>query len=600
MCIRLILVAIVSLMMSTNLGHAEKFQIPKEMDEFLTLKEIPDELFEDNLYVGWMGFGYPDDDWQTIYKGFFKKNDDIFNHLMAQGDTVAHHVADYMKKSLVSVLDSSVIPFSDVFDEYEILLLSYQVVKSKEFHVFIQAPLNNERYVGADSYFTCAKYRNINCIQQIRDRKDYIQSTILDNQELLNRFRKLTAESKFNYALYFNDLRASGVMMPQASMSRIYQLNLAESIMQLLNGDISEGLNNLVLARRWLDLTYNQDSRPTVFQFIMNILYTQYLDQAIDAILDAGLLSDYLDDPRVMYIVRLYSDDVGTALNTALLWEISQKFKSRAYPYVKVYVQNSRDLQLSDEEELIALNFFKTKGMLLPIGLFTRYQNLIGSVESIRGEKLNELEKIIGKILGENFDRPWMNTPTFLEGSGIFERHEQWYANFFFSLNATPKSVLRYLNIKFPSTEYYVDYFKLINIIDAHKEEHLTERRLDELLRSQLSPKHFERAKRFTPYDSFDVYWIRLYEQQNYHKLIYLKYLVMKNQMNVKEIQTFLASVGNLANNTISHQPYHFDSNNMTLSTPLPKNRKYIPVNIREAYIDNPEINDFIVRLPKY
>lgn len=65
----------------------------------------------------------------------------------------------------------------------------------------------------------------------------------------------------------------------------------------------------------------------------------------------------------------------------------------------------------------------------------------------------------------------------------------------FFELNATPKSVLNYLNLKYPSIDYYNDYFKLINIIDAHKTEHLTEARLDQLLGCELSPTHLERAK---------------------------------------------------------------------------------------------------------
>ena len=519
---------------------------------------------------------------------------------MARGDTVAHHIADYNKRTLVSLLDSSVLPMSDVFDEYEILLLSYQVIRSKEFHTFIQGPLKNERYIGAHTYFACSIYRQTNCIQQINERQDYIRATVLDNQELLNRFRTLTRDSQFNHSLYFNDFRASSVMMPRASMSRIYQLNLAESIVHLLNGNIDEGLDNLALARRWVDLTYSQNSRPTVFQFVMNILYAQYLDQAMDAILDAGLLADYLDDPRLSYILSLYEEDVGMALNTTLLWEISQKFKSRSYPYIKVYTQEVENLHLSDEDELIILSFFKSKGMLLPISLFSRYQELMQARDSIRGEKLTQLEDISGRFTDPNLDKPWMGAQIFIEGSGILERHTRWYANFFFELNATPKSVLNYLNLKYPSIDYYNDYFKLINIIDAHKKEHLTEARLDQLLGRELSPSHLERAKIFTPYDSFDVYWMRLYEQQNYHQLLHLKYLVMKNKIKAKDIPAFLASAGSLAKNTISHQPYSFDLKDMTLSTPLPSNKKYIPVNIREAYIDNPDIKEFEVNLPSY
>ena len=72
MVARLMLILGVLITIVSGQSHAAKFSFSKELDEFLTLKPIPDEFFENNLYVGWMGFGYPEDNWQIIYRDFFK------------------------------------------------------------------------------------------------------------------------------------------------------------------------------------------------------------------------------------------------------------------------------------------------------------------------------------------------------------------------------------------------------------------------------------------------------------------------------------------------------------------------------------------------
>lgn len=587
-------------LMFMPVDHAGHFNISKELDEVLTLKPIPEHLFEDNAYVGWMGFGYPESSWQVVYKEFFQKNDELFNEQIMSGSTVVQNIADPMKKKVEHLVKIGLIHSSNALYESEIQLLSDQLMKEKKFFVFRQQPYDGSKYINNHSFFACGSYVHHDCIDQIKNRKDYIDVTIHKNQILLDRFRVLAKESKFNIALYFNDIRASTVMMPRAPMSRIFQLHLSESILQLLDGHMDEGIDNLVLARRWLDLTYDFESRPTVFQFIMNILYTQYLDQAMDAILDEGLLAGYLDDPRVEFIMSLYPKDIGVAVNTALLWDIEQTFKGVAYPYLKVYIEEPTKLRLSDEDELIALNFFKSKGLFLPNNLFERYQELLSKQQSGRGAKIQELYSLSSALHDPDEDTTWITVQLMLEGSEETENYEQWYNKFFFDLNATPKTILNYLNYTYPSTEYYENYYESIKIIKEHQTEYLSVKRLDELLGAKLQPKYFEMIKNFRAYDSFEQYWNRVYEQQNYHQLVYLKYLIIKNHIPVEDIPQFLESMGDDAKNTLTHEPYHFDFKTMLLSTPLPEDKRKLPVNIRDAYMDDHSIENFEVQLPKY
>lgn len=591
-----------SILICTTFSNAERFEVPQELDELLTLKPIDEHLLEDNLYIGWMGMRYPEDNWQTKYKDFLQKNDQFFDDQLLMGNTVVQYVDDPTKRNLNKVWDKALKPSPELDMQDEIILLNDEMVLPKKNYTFKQQPYSSDNpHISNHLFFVCGDYIHQNCIDEMQERQDYIENTVADNKILLERFRILTKESKVNIALYFNDTNVSTEMVPKAALSRIYQLNLADSIAQLLNGKMDEGIDNLVLARRWLDINYDFNSRPTIFQFVMNILYAQYLDQTMDAILDKGLLENYLDDSRVKFVFRPYPKDIGKAVNTTLLWEIERNFKSNAYPYLKVYTKESK-LHLSDEDEFIALSFFRSKGLFLPSKLFQRHQQLIKNKKPLskKMEELRGLGSLNKSILESSVDTSWLVIQIMLDNVAESEVYDEWYNKFFFELNATPKTVLNYLNYKYPSIEYYLNYFESIQTIRKHQDEYLSVARLNELLEPKSTPLYFKMIKRFPHYDSFEQYWNRLYEQQNYHQLVYLKYLVVKNKISTENLAEFLDSMGEIAKDTITHERYKFNYLTMMLSTPLPKNKKYLPVNIRDAYMDDHSIENFEVQLPKY
>lgn len=597
------IILMINFLICISFSHAERFKVPSELDELLTLKPLDNYVFENNLYIGWMGIGYPEDNWQTRYKDLFQKNDRLIDDEILVGNAVTQYIDDHKKKSINNMWDISIKPFSDRDNPDEIILLTDQIMKSRKFYTFKQRPYGSgKKYISNHSFFTCGHYMYKSCITEMKVRKNYIETVVNDNQILLERFRILAKESKYNIALYFNDTNTSAAMMPRAPLSRVYQLNLADAIMDLWQGEMDNGLDNLVLARRWLDINYDLNSRPTIFQLVMNILYTQYLDQAMDDILNEGLLTEYLDDPRVEFIFRPYPKDIGKIVNLTLLWEIERNFKGAVYPYLKVYVEEPQSLLLSDEDEFIALSFFRSKGVFLPNKLFERHQELIQMEKPISKKmaELTQLTNLKSSILETTADISWVILQIMLDDIVESEHYDEWHSQFFFDLNATPKTVLNYLNYKYPSTEYYINYFETIRIIQEHKDEYLSVERLNELLEPELTAKYYKMIQEFRYYDSFELYWNRLYEQQNNHQLVYLKYLVIKNQIGVNEIPKFLESMGDYAKNTLTHRPYRFDPQAMMLSTPLPKDKKNLPVNIRNAYMDDHSIQNFEVRLPRY
>ena len=97
---------------------------------------------------------------------------------------------------------------------------------------------------------------------------------------------------------------------------------------------------------------------------------------------------------------------------------------------------------------------------------------------------------------------------------------------------------------------------------------------------------------------SMDDYIVRLYEQQNYHQLVYLKYLILRDDISIRDIPAFLNSMGDLAKNTITKEPYHFNTETRVLSTPLSKEEKYIPHSVRQAQQDDSSIQNLEVTIP--
>lgn len=588
----------------------EKVGLAHELDEFMTLKPIPDKYFENNLYVGWMGFLYPRDNWISAYSDLFKRNDEILNQRVNSGYGIAQRVADVRIARLLNSMADQ-----DDFDNMSLIELG---IRSLDDHIrqnervlaFRQVPYQNEKYVSTMSFFPCEKYLNEQCIRETNDRRTYIESLAISNQELLTRFRTLVESSNYNYALYYNDHNASAIMNPRAQMGRIYQLNLSDAIVKIVNGDVDEGLYYLSLARKWIDINYYSESKPTVIQLVMNILYTQLLDQTMDGLLSSGALSEHLDDEKLQYIIGLYSDNIGESINTALLWEMSQKFKNFYYPYVKVYTQEYGENALTEEDEYIILNYLKNRGTFLPPMLVHRHAELQKNINIDQWVRYSQLEKIIDQIRNTSLDNSWLSSGVTIKQLENLERkrqeyteqvgrYENWYAQYFFELGIGTKEALSYLNMTYASNDFYTGFYDALKILNNDKGHLWSEKSLKKLLFEHINVDDFLLLQFLIPESSFYEYWQRTYEQQNYHRLVYLKYLIMKERVLAKNIPEFLKSQKSSAINTLTGDLYQMDLQDMTLMTPLSEDLKFWPVNIRKEYLDDRSINQLKVKIPQ-
>ena len=85
--------------------------------------------------------------------------------------------------------------------------------------------------------------------------------------------------------------------------------------------------------------------------------------------------------------------------------------------------------------------------------------------------------------------------------------------------------------------------------------------------------------------------------QRNYHNMVYLKYLIMKNQIQDKDITGFLKSQGDLAVNPITQKPFIWNSKERLISLSGVQ-YKHLPATIRRAMNDDIDLKTVQVKLP--
>lgn len=601
------------LLLLTSMVYAEtSAELSPELDEFMTLQPIPEKYFEHNAYIGWMALTYPQDDWLSVYQGIFKANDQILNQRVNNGRLLTNYFAN--PRQAIFQLSNDTGLLKELFGIDRSLLALHDELNAQELLSFRQDVLDDKRYRYTQDFFVCSDYLNSNCLSIMKERRAYIQETIRNNQVLLNRFKELVETSHYNYALFYNDFNASLDAVPNLGLVKLLQLYLTDAMMNIADGKIDQGLDQLVIVRQWIDLMFNEESKPSLLHFFMNISVTQFLDQAVNVLLDEKLLNKTLDDERLAFIVRPYPDNIGQKLNEVILFEMKQNFKDFAYPYIKIYQPEQFDAVITEEDEYIILSYLKNFGVILSPALDELYAVRTMDAKKMQWQKVQDLraftdssDKMWFNVIHEAQDlRPYTSNDE-EELNTLRHSHEhflellhEWYDNYFQTLSITPKQAMYYLNEKYSSIHFYNDYYRMLEILSIkdHLKLHLSSKKLEELLKDKIEPATLEFAKSLVDYNNFDNYWLRLYEQQNYHQLVYLKYRWMKDKIPLRNVAEFLKNMGPLALNTVTKQPYVFDTVHRTLSTPLPRQNKYLPSHIKILRLYDSSIRDFKVTLP--
>lgn len=595
-------------------GTAYSSELLPELNEFMVLEPEHDQYIEQNAYIGWAGLRYPQDNWQTVYREVFKQNTQYLNDQIVNGLILTNYFANPQQAILRIHSDSDALKdFGKPRHNNLQKLKDYN--NTEAFLSFKQDQFENKRYRYTSDFFPCMLYLDDACIETMKERSDYVRKTLDKNSELVDRFQQLVKSSTYSYALLYNDFNSAFEVDLTSGMSEVIQLSLAKAVMSILAGDLDEGLEQLKIVRQWIDFMYVEKSQAPITHFFLNVSMTQFLDQTMNALLSSGLLNDSLSDPRLAFIMRLYPENIGRKLNEAILFNIKQDFKNFAYSYIRVYKSPKR-LPLSFEDEYLLLSYLQAYGVILSPNLYDLYL-LRADQAKTRSDwtKVRDLQQDIqtsdGSVYGLSFEDDVAHDffiqdlsnvyLTQAEESYFVDLLNEWYGDYLEDLGFTLPEVLFDLNTKYPSIDFYNEYFAAIQTLELKEniQSHLTVQKLMSLF-PNMNDHTMGIAQRMVDYRMFDYYWSRLYEQQNYHQLVYLKYLVMKNRIPAKDIPDFLKAQGSIVYNTMSHQPYMYNAKSGKLYTPLPRQSKHLPSNIKIIKLRDSNIKNFEVILPKY
>lgn len=85
--------------------------------------------------------------------------------------------------------------------------------------------------------------------------------------------------------------------------------------------------------------------------------------------------------------------------------------------------------------------------------------------------------------------------------------------------------------------------------------------------------------------------------QRNYHNMVHVKYLIMKNNIKDQQVPEFLSSKGNMVVDPMTKMEFNWNPELRTLSLPLPENR-YLPMSIRRSLERDLPVENLQVVIP--
>ncbi|WP_077928168.1 hypothetical protein [Wohlfahrtiimonas populi] len=460
-----------------SVGFAEEqIQISPALAEMMKVEPLDPKRLENNFYVGQMGLYLPQENYLDLVKKHIQKQDIIG--------------LQFLNEYKINIFKQGDI--SPKFARIEELIPKDMKKKS-----VVLKPLNGVVILDLKEYTPCLQYLNANCIRQTLSISTEINQALQENQDLLKRFISLISNSMYNDTIFPNGMDIGSIELPSyQGMSKLYGLILSDAILNIAYSNNQAGIELLSIARKRIDLQYNENSMPLLIDVMITNQQAQFLDQTMNALLDSGLLTHEMHNPQIEKIFRPYPKTIGSMLQQSILVELNAIFKVNFYPYIKAFIS----LPISQQT--------MQKGSWLL--MLNNHAKIISELNSINEQ-------------GNIFDVDLINSMIQKDNASI-------------------------------TLEY-------------------------------LSP-------------SMDDYIVRLYEQQNYHQLVYLKYLILRDDISIRDIPEFLNSMGDLAKNTITKERYHFNAETRVLSTPLPKEGKYIPHSVRQAQQDDPSIQNLEVTIP--
>lgn len=597
----------------SSVGLAEEqIQISPALAEMMKIEPLDPKRLENNFYVGQMGAVLPQEDYLEATKTYFLQNDAL--GIKNVEHSILGSLLNIEPSQLVfAVMNSS--SLEGLLPTIEKVSLS-DFVPNNQTEILVDLPPMVEGEVAkVTDYFPCQDYLKFDCVAGTQKNNQYIHKVIVANRVLLDRLLWRIDHSDHNEVILPQGMNLDMASLPgYGQESTVYMLNLSQAILNITEGKFEDGINGLSQARKRIDITYAEKSTPLLIDLMVVIAQTQYLDQAMDGLLNSGILNEHLNNAELGNIFKPYGTQIGQVFQKSLIFEMKDGFKSRALPYLNIQDTDLSKMRLGLEDQYIVLKYWQDKGVRLSPQLQQLWDKLNSVNYEGKWKHLAELEQYIEQLdkgasllqkvkmanLSETMKKkaPIYSKLDLAEFEKLYKQTQEllddWYEIYFTSIGGNPTQLLRHLNQQYPSTKYFNSNFAVIQQLEKLNNEGviLTMDIMQDIVKNR--DQSFVGAY----INAIDDYTMRLYEQQNYHQLVYLKYLIMRDNISIKDIPEFLNSMGDLAKNTITKEQYHFDVETRILSTPFSVENRQLPYSVKRAQIDNSDIQAFSVKIP--
>lgn len=563
-------------------------------ESIIAVKPLDPTKFDNNFYVGRVGFYLPQENFLEVTKEYFLVND-------------AFGLKHFSSNALHDVLQNK--------DVKPMLSIKAFIPKGEE-HLKVElAEIEGHDKNKPESYFACLQYLNVDCVADILAFKSVVQQNIQNNRILLDRLYFLLQTTDHIEPIFASNMSISGNNYPLGSLYRIYALSLSEAVVNIDDGKIEKGLEQLQLARKRIDLTYHPKSKPLLFDLSAIISETQALDQVMNGLLNSGLLNDSLNNSLLEEILQPYSLDALLTIQKSLLFEIRDAIWTNYRAYLMHDIDIVDDsIVLTEENEYILLSMWKESEVALSPAFEERFVYLSDLSQKDfwkDAQNLNQLNEQIAKVANEITEQNIGNIENVVlkgissnldeiaalqnEYNDLIHSKQLLLEGHIKSLKYDPYVLFIYLNDKYPSDQRIKAMFAALDQMDQAGKDGIV---INAKLYQDILNKHNVIREDFIEYEALiNRFKVQFLEQQNYHRLVYLKYLIMKNNISADNIPEFLASMGDLAKNIMTKEPYQFDKHTHMLWTPLPDNQ-YVPSLIRSARWQNYDVCNYEVYVP--
>lgn len=289
------------LVLSFSFLHAEEakkeVELLPEVKALIEKQEtLPDNFYENNLFIGLLGVFYPEDNFYEVATEIFKHNYPRFskaieNPTLSSDDLGIVRLQKNLKKGSV--------------------LLDW----SKKFNQVYELE-------------TCFFYSLENCVEKTLKKRTYLQKLFNTNKILVDRYYFLATKMQSHsdhiaWMKYYGATMGAyyDVANGYYGIQNFVTLMSNQAVLNFADNKVEAGIENLRVARSMLSMILESNRSTSLIPLSDTIDNEQVIDQFIDGLLSSRYLENHLMDVRIEKLVTPYPEKYEKSIASTIILE---------------------------------------------------------------------------------------------------------------------------------------------------------------------------------------------------------------------------------------------------------------------------------------